>query len=331
MSKSHTVLIEVQEGDALEFPADVLALKYAQSLYGVDLAVCERLEELGHEPASLPKVDGFKLLNSKGIIGAEAVLFVGVVPLRQFGYQQIREFGRKVLVSLAGPAPNIEHLALTIHGPGYGLDELEAFESEVAGVVEAIATNDCPVNLRQVSFVEQNPGRAERLREALNEIIPGGVINRNEGRLLYSLGEQMKDTLRTVGYTSSAKPHVFVAMPFADAMDDVFHYGIQGAVKAAGFLCERADLASFVGDVVEWVKRRISNATFVIADLTTANPNVYLEVGYAWGCGRPTILLVRDTAELKFDVKGQRCLTYKSIKQLEEILGKELQSIAAAS
>ncbi len=83
---------------------------------------------------------------------------------------------------------------------------------------------------------------------------------------------------------------------------------------------------------MEWVKQRISSATFVIADLTTANPNVYLEVGYAWGCGRPTVLIVRDTAdELKFDVKGQKCLVYKSIKQLEEILGRELEAIAANS
>jgi hypothetical protein len=82
---------------------------------------------------------------------------------------------------------------------------------------------------------------------------------------------------------------------------------------------------------MEWVKQRICSATFVIADLSTANPNVYLEVGYAWGCGRPTILPVRDTTDLKFDVKGQRCLVYKSIKQLEEILGKELEAISAAS
>jgi hypothetical protein len=331
MREPDKVHIEVQEGNALEFPADVLALKHAQSLYGVDLAVYERLNKLGQKPSSLPKINGFELLGTKGFLGAEAVLFVGVVPLREFGYQQIREFGRTVLVSLAGQTPNIEHLALTIHGPGYGLDEVEAFESELAGVVDAIVTGDCPVHLDRVSFVEQNPGRAERLQEALNEVIPGGVIDRNQGRLLDTLGERRKDTLRTAGYTSAAKPHVFVAMPFAESMDDVFHYGIQGAVKAAGFLCERADLTSFVGDVMEWVKQRISNATFVIADLTTANPNVYLEVGYAWGCGRPTILLVSDTVELKFDVKGQRCLVYKSIKQLEEILGKELQSIAAAS
>jgi hypothetical protein len=331
MNNSHIVRIEVQEGDVLGFPADVLALKYAQALYGADLAVYKRLSAAGRGPSSFPNLNGFKLIDTKGAIAANGVLFIGVVPLHQFGYQEIREFGRKVLVSLAGQAPQIEHLALTIHGPGYGLDEAEAFESELAGVVDAIVTRDCPVNLRRISFIERNPGRAGRLRKALDAIIPRGVIESEGARSLDSLAERPRDTLRTAGYSSAAKPSVFVAMPFADSMEDVFHYGIQGAVKSAGFLCERADLTSFVGDVMEWVRQRISSATFVIADLTTANPNVYLEVGYAWGCGRPTVLLVRDTAdELKFDVKGQRCLVYKSIKQLEEILGRELEAIAAS-
>jgi nucleoside 2-deoxyribosyltransferase len=97
--------------------------------------------------------------------------------------------------------------------------------------------------------------------------------------------------------------------------------------NAAGYLCERADLSVFTGDVMEWVKKRIASSSLIIADLSNANPNVYLEVGYAWGCGKPTVLLVRDPAELKFDVKGQRCLVYKKIKDLEESLRKELETL----
>jgi hypothetical protein len=119
-------------------------------------------------------------------------------------------------------------------------------------------------------------------------------------------------------------------MPFAEDMDDVFHYGIQGAVNSAGFLCERADLSSFTGDVMEWVKKRIATASLIIADLSTANPNVYLEVGFAWGCGKPTVLLVRDTNDLRFDVRTQRCLVYKKIKDLESLLRTELANLPRA-
>jgi nucleoside 2-deoxyribosyltransferase len=78
---------------------------------------------------------------------------------------------------------------------------------------------------------------------------------------------------------------------------------------------------------MEWVRTRISSARLVIADLSDANPNVYLEVGYAWGCGRPTVLLVKDTAQLKFDVRGQRCLVYQKIKDLETSLRSELDGL----
>ena len=76
------------------------------------------------------------------------------------------------------------------------------------------------------------------------------------------------------------------------------------------------------------MKERIDSARLLVADLSTANPNVYLEVGYAWGKGIPTVLVARDTADLRFDVKGQRCLVYKnSIKKLEESLTKELKNL----
>jgi len=306
---------------------DVLALKYAQTLYGVDGAVFHRLEEHGLR-ARLPKLAGFTFQDTRGCMGAKSVLFVGVKALREFGYPEIREFARKVLISLAGESPSAVHLALTIHGPGYGLDEIEAFESELAGIVDAVTGGDFPEALESITFIERNAGRGRRLSAALRKLLPDGSISIDSRGSVSVLEDQAQNTLRTAGYSSAGKPHVFVAMPFAEEMDDVFHYGIQGAVNAAGLLCERADLSTFTGDVMDWVKRRISSATLVVADLSSANPNVYLEVGYAWGCRVPTILLARDTNDLKFDVKSQRCILYKSIKSLEDSLRRHLQGLS---
>ena len=86
-------------------------------------------------------------------------------------------------------------------------------------------------------------------------------------------------------------------------------------------------MSTFTGDVMQWVKDRISSASLIVADLTDANPNVYLEVGYAWGCGKPTVLLTKDTRQLKFDVRSQRCVLYKKIKDLEISLAKELSGL----
>lgn len=123
------------------------------------------------------------------------------------------------------------------------------------------------------------------------------------------------------------KPFAFIAMPFDKKFNDVFYYGIQNPVHAINYLCERIDKESFTGDVLVRIKDKIKNSSLLIADLTGNNPNVYLEVGYAWGNNIPTILIVRDHKELLFDIRGQRCLKYESIRDLEESLTKELKEL----
>jgi hypothetical protein len=98
-------------------------------------------------------------------------------------------------------------------------------------------------------------------------------------------------------------------------------------VNAAGFLCERVDMATFTGDILTRIKSRIETAALIVADLTGANPNVYLEVGYAWGKDRPTLLLTKKSDELKFDVRGQRCLVYKNIADLAKKLEADLAAL----
>jgi hypothetical protein len=321
------IKIRLLPADALKVDVDVLALKYAQANYGLDTLVTRILTDEGKDPSLMrPKPSGFRLVDGVSGIAARQILFVGVVPLYAFGYAEIRDFSRRVLSALAGSAPQTQRIALTLHGAGYGLDENEAFESGVAGLVDAIRSLDFPEDLAEVVVVEANRGRARRLEVVLRQLLPSGSIATTVHRGADTSPDD-SERLRTAGYTSASKDHVFVAMPFKDEMDDVYHYGIQGAVRSAGFLCERADLSSFTGDVMDWVRERVRTATLVIADLTEANPNVYLEVGYAWGCGVPTVLLVKDTNHLKFDTRGQRCLPYKKIKDLEDSLTKELKAL----
>jgi len=320
--------IQVVEGNIAEISADVVALKFAQAYYGADKLVSSLLAEAGVDPDHLrPRPGGYRLVPSRGVINSDKVLFVGVPPLIQFGYREIRDFARRVLTALAGEDPTTRSIAVTVHGPGYGLDEIEAFESEVAGFLDAIKSGDCPGQLDEITVVERNRGRCKRLTKVLNELVPRGE---RKPAAVVDISEAREERLRAAGYGSDTKPHVFVAMPFKEDMDDVYHYGIQGAVRDAGFLCERADQASFTGDVLEWVRERINTCALLVADLSDANPNVYLEVGYAWGCGVPTVLLVREPKVLRFDVRGQRCLVYKRIKDLEVSLRKELQSLCEA-
>jgi hypothetical protein len=322
------VRISVEHENALEVEADVLALKYAQANYGIDAAVTTLFVKAGR-PIPFAEPWSFRLEPApKGVLAAK-VLVVGVPGLQDFNYPEIRKFARRVMSALADQAPATRHLAITVHGPGYGLDEHEAFEAEIAGLVDAVQANDIPESLERVTVVERNLGRAKRLADVLARLLPGGFLEADSASR--QDGDAPAERLRDAGYASAKKARVFVAMPFKDEMDDVFHYGIQSAVNAAGLLCERADLSSFTGDVIEWVRNRIRTASLVVADLSEANPNVYLEVGYAWGVGVPTVLVVRETDHLRFDVRGQRCLVYKKIKHLEDLLTNELKQLRQAA
>jgi len=78
--------------------------------------------------------------------------------------------------------------------------------------------------------------------------------------------------------------------------------------------------------------REIAESEFVIADITSANPNVYYEVGYAHAINKPTILLAnKDVAKLPFDVSGFRVLFYENSiagkRRFEEGLRKHVVAV----
>ena len=84
----------------------------------------------------------------------------------------------------------------------------------------------------------------------------------------------------------------------------------------------------YTGEVLHRIKEQIESAELVVALLTDANPNVYLEVGYAWGRDRPTVLCIQAGDELKFDVAGQHAIEYADITDLEERFASFLEELA---
>lgn len=338
---SRIIEFAIEHGDITSFDADVVGLKYAQYFYGSDEAVVSALRQVGVATEGLkPEVGDYRYVETHGGVRARHALFVGVPPLPRFSYREIREFAVATLHILSDEAPDTRHLAMTIHGPGYGLDEVEAVLAQFAGFLQAIQAGGLPLDLDHISIVERNDGRVRRLRLALEKNLADvDYASRVQSPWTYRLAVPQRlghagwslpkgtTAIEMAGTESEGKSHVFVAMPFRKDLDDVFYYGIQTPAHATGFLCERIDQEAFTGDILDRVKERIETAAVVIAELSGANPNVYLEVGYAWGRGRPTILLVRDENELRFDVRGQRCLKYERIKDLEDLLTRELNEL----
>ena len=313
--------IVIQTADVCEVQCDVLILKYAQAYYGADGVVATALAKGRRKEIQIePEPDEHVLIKTRRAITAPYVLFVGVVPLIGFDYSEIRAFTTRAIQIVSKELPGAKHIAMTMHGVGYGLDEREAFLAQLGGIMDASSED---IAWQKISIVERNVGRAARLKAVLWEAWP------TVSSALASRSKKLDRKVPpiTAGSESQNKPQVFVAMPFSKDLEDVFVFGIQGPINDAGYLCERVDMVTFTGDILDRIKTRIETAALVVADLTGANPNVYLEVGYAWGKNRPTLLLVNKTDELKFDVRGQRCLAYENIVDLSKKLRTDLAAL----
>jgi hypothetical protein len=334
--------LAVEHSDITSFQTDVIVLKYAQAFHGADRMVAERLVSLGIPLNTLqPSSGDYCCASTHGCVSAPHALFIGVAPLYELNYPDIRAFGGRVLEVLATVGPSVRHIAMTIHGPGFGLDELEAFLAQVEGLLDAVRSGRLPTALERITIVDRNSERVARLRGALAQRLERarfatrvlgntGDVYRIDVGMAQGVEGGTGDAATFAGQLEAGateRAHAFVAMSFSTQLDDVFYYGIQRPVHAAGMLCERMDKVAYTGEVMERIKQKIETAAVVIAELTGNNPNVYLEVGYAWGRGRPTILLAPNMDDLPFDVRGHRCLVYEGIRNLESLLQRELQEL----
>jgi len=304
--------IAVVCGDVVDTACNVLVVKYAQAFYGADKAVARALN-LTADWAGLGPGEHL-LLPTNGKLKCGHVLFCGVDKLRSFGYTEIRRFAAQAMKAVAASDVARDAVAMTMHGVGYGLDEREAFTAQVAGLLEYL-TSAPDGSPERIVIVERDVNRAQRIKALLQQVLLESGFGRSR-----AAAAAPQTRLPDAGVRSELKKHVFVAMPYNDEMEDIYEFGIREPVNEAGCLCERCDRDIFTGDILDRIKQRIATAHVVIADMSGSNPNVYLEVGYAWGKGIPTLLVARAGEDLKFDVKTQKCLYYKNITHLRKQL-----------
>jgi len=117
-----------------------------------------------------------------------------------------------------------------------------------------------------------------------------------------------------------SKPLCFVIMPFnkkKDAegneidFDLVYHSLIEPAIEAADMTPIRADEETINGIIHKPMYERLILCNYAIADLTTANANVFYELGIRHTV-KPytTITLYSSNSKLPFDVNFLRCMPY---------------------
>lgn len=326
--RTKSVLFTIEQNDITRVDADVAAFKYAQNFHGADAMVGSRLIETGlgvEDFRPSHKIGDYRYLPSGGALTARSALFVTTPKLRELGYKQIREFAARTLAVLAEIAPGTQHLAMTMHGPGFSLDEIEALLSQFAGYRDAMLAGTFPPALNRITIIELNDNRIQNTQQALDGILAeADYATKAAGDWGYHLsvptaGGDIADEPDAIEFAGrhTTRPHVFVAMPQREDTEDLFYFGVQAPVHAHGLLCERAEYTDLTDDMLDQIKERIELAAAVVAEVSEIDPVVYLQIGYAWGRGRPVLLLTREGGS-GLSERGK--LVYSRIKDAETAL-----------
>jgi hypothetical protein len=104
----------------------------------------------------------------------------------------------------------------------------------------------------------------------------------------------------------------FVISPFGEPYDRIYAEVIRPLFAELGIRIQRADEFTGSNVIMEDVRRAITAANLVIADLSGRNPNVFYELGYAHALGKDVLLITQDIRELPFDVRHYRCCGYRA-------------------
>lgn len=127
----------------------------------------------------------------------------------------------------------------------------------------------------------------------------------------------------------------FVVMPFSEPFDSLWKDVIRPVAKKCGFHAYRADDVFKPGVIIEDIVRGLKTADVVIAEVSSHNPNVFYEVGYAHCAGTPLILMAEkklfEEKRLPFDISGYRCIIYvdaiRGKREVEKALTQYLTNL----
>jgi len=127
------------------------------------------------------------------------------------------------------------------------------------------------------------------------------------------------------------KAQAFIVMQFSTPFNEIYSDVIRQACVDYGMEPLRADEMYGPGIIIKDISEQILSSQVVIADVTPSNQNVYFEVGYAHGVGKPIILLAEKGTKLPFDLSAFRTLFYENSisgrASFDEGLRRHLNSI----
>ena len=108
-------------------------------------------------------------------------------------------------------------------------------------------------------------------------------------------------------------PTCFVIQPFdSGKFDKRFEDVYKPAIEAAGLEAYRVDRDPGVDVPIEAIEEGIRKAAVCLADITTNNPNVWYELGYAFAARRPVLMFCSEerAGKYPFDIQHRKVISY---------------------
>lgn len=131
----------------------------------------------------------------------------------------------------------------------------------------------------------------------------------------------------------------FVIQPFDnDKFDKRFVDIFKPAIEKSGYEAYRIDKDLSVRIPIDDIEKNISESQICFAEITSDNPNVWYELGYAFACEKDVIMVCSDerTGKFPFDIQHRQVITYKTSSKsdfeiLEDTITKKINAYKSKS
>lgn len=107
----------------------------------------------------------------------------------------------------------------------------------------------------------------------------------------------------------------FVIQPFYnDKFDKRFVDIFKPTIEKSGFEAYRIDKDLSVRIPIDEIEKNISDSQICFAEITTDNPNIWYELGFAFACEKNVIMICSEerTGKFLFDIQHRHIITYKT-------------------
>lgn len=121
---------------------------------------------------------------------------------------------------------------------------------------------------------------------------------------------------------------VFTIMPFTSEFRDVYaSYRI--VCEDFKFDAVRTDESESTERIVPQIIEGIRHSAFVVADVSDISPNVFYEIGFAQGLGKPVILTAKKGTALPFDIADIPVIFWDGQEDLKDKLRRRIKHVAS--